>query len=236
MKPRIVVIGLGLFGREVAVSLGRHGRSVLAIDKRPEAVELVKDYVDQAVIMDATDEDALKEARIDQMEVAICAIGAQHVQNSILTTALLHQLKIPRIIARAADALQARILRQVGATEIANPEKEMGQRLANRIASPGLREVLNLVEGAGVAEILVPPSLVGQTLAGLDFRRKHGVTVVAVEHRTGEAGGPDREAEELPVPSRRLMLSPEPTRPFEEGDALVVIGDQDKVRKLQDQG
>jgi len=158
MKPRTVVIGLGLFGREVAVSLARRGHSVLAIDQDLDAVEQIKDAVDHAAAMDTTDEAALREARLDEMETAVCAIGAQHIENSILTTALLHQLEVPRIISRAADNLHARILRQVGATEVVNPEQEMGWRVANQIASPGIREVLRLAEDVCVAEIPLPPS------------------------------------------------------------------------------
>jgi trk system potassium uptake protein TrkA len=244
MKPRTAVIGLGLFGREVAVSLARRGHSVLAIDFDIEQVEQIKDSVDQASAMDTTDEVALREARIDEMETVVCAIGAQHIENSILTTALLHQLEVPRIISRAADSLHARILRQVGATEVVNPEQEMGWRVANQIASPGIREVLRLAEDICVAEIPVPSSFVGETPASLDVRQKYGVTIIGVQRlvpagerdvRTGAtevegAGGRPLER------NRRLILTIEPNDPFQQDDTLVVIGHEENMKRLSGLG
>ncbi|NOY80576.1 MAG: TrkA family potassium uptake protein [Kiritimatiellaeota bacterium] len=247
MKPKTVVIGLGLFGREVALSLARRGYSVLAVDRAPEMVEQVKSAVDQALILDTTDESALREARIDEMAVAVCAIGTQHVENSILTTALLHQLGVPRIIVRAANDLHARILRQVGATDVVNPEQEMGRRVAHQIASPGIREVLSLAEGVCVAEVPTPPSFAGESLAGLDVRRKYGVNVIGVQRRlpggatrsVGEStGGAEaiREvgagAGELLKQDRRFIMNVSPTERLQADDILVVIGSSDDVKRL----
>jgi trk system potassium uptake protein TrkA len=239
MKPRTVVIGLGLFGREVATSLARRGHSVLAIDKDIEQVEQIKDAVDQAIALDTTDEGALREAKIDEVETAVCAIGAQHIQDSILTTALLHQLEVPRIIGRAADSLHARILRQVGATEIVNPEQQMGSRVASQIASPGLREVLRLAGDVCVAEVPLPASFIGKSPASLDIRRKYGVTVIGVQRLAPgqprittevavEEVGPERFLEE----NRHLILSLQPDDKFEDGDTLVLVGSEADVKRL----
>jgi len=235
MKPKTVVIGLGLFGREIATVLARRGHTVLAVDVDPEAVEDIKDAVDQAVVLDTTDEAALREMKIDTMDTAVCAIGAQHMQDSILTTALLHQLDVPRIIARAADPLHARILRQVGATEVLNPEREMGTRIANQIATPGIREVLRLADDVFVAEIPIPPSFVGNTPAGLNIRPRYGVTVVGLQRGRGEARsviGTSDTGEAAPGRKRQLILNLEPTVVFQEDDSLVVIGNEEDVKRL----
>ncbi len=237
MKPKTVVIGLGLFGREVALSLTRRGYAVLAVDQDPEAVETVKSAVDEAMILDTTDEAALHEARIEDMAVAVCAIGTQHMENSILTTALLRQLGIPRIVVRAANDLHARILRQVGATDVVNPEQEMGRRIAHQIASPGIREILSLAEGMCVAEVPIPPSFVGQTLAGLDVRRKYGVNVIGVQRKTTSvhldaAVLPEDTASARLDHARRFILNVPPSEELVEDDVLVVIGSEEDVRRL----
>ncbi len=246
MKPKTVVIGLGLFGREVALSLARRGYSVLAVDRAPEMVEQVKSAVDQALILDTTDESALRESRIDEMAVAVCAIGTQHVENSILTTALLHQIGVPRIIVRAANDLHARILRQVGATDVVNPEQEMGRRVAHQIASPGIREVLSLAEGVCVAEVPTPPSFAGESLAGLDVRRKYGVNVIGVQRRlpggaarAGGEGAADAATAvrmggsgELLKQDRRFIMNVSPTERLQADDILVVIGSSEDVKRL----
>ncbi len=244
MKPRTVVIGLGLFGREIALSLTRRGHSVLAVDVDAAAVEAIKDQVDQAVAMDTTDELALREARVDEMETAVCAIGAQHIEDSIMTTALLHQLEVPRIIGRALDDLHGRILRQVVATEVVNPEQEMGWRVANQIASPGIREVLRLAENVCVAEVPVPASFVGQTPAGLDIRQQYSVTVIGVQRAVDVSNGEDVPTDgtiagrsdvgvgKLLDRQRRLILALDPNDPFREDDTLVVIGSEADVKRL----
>jgi len=237
MKPRTVVIGLGLFGREVALSLSRRGVPVLAVDRDAALVEGIKNSVAGAMVLDTTDETALREAGIGDMQVAVCAIGTQHVENSILTTALLRQLGVPRILVRAANDLHARILRQVGATEVINPEREMGRRLANRIAKPGIREVLNVAPGVSLAEVPIPPGFAGKTLAGLDVRRKYGVNVIGVRRRV-PAGAAAEETRETTRPgaalegNRRFILNVSPTEELRDDDILVVIGADDDIRRF----
>lgn len=159
MKTATAVIGLGVFGREVALSLAGRGLPVVAIDSNPDMVEPVKDFVAQALILDATAEEALVDAKIELVGTAVNAIGTDHIQNSILTTALLSHLGVRRIIARATSALHERILLQIGAHEVINPEREMGRRVAQRIALPHFSEVLRFSQGICVAEVPCPPAL-----------------------------------------------------------------------------
>ncbi|MFO7821243.1 MAG: TrkA family potassium uptake protein [Lentisphaeria bacterium] len=238
MNTKTVVIGLGLFGREIATALSKRNHSVLAVDRSPNLVEEIKEEVDEALVLDTTDERALYDAKVNEMNTAVCAIGAQHIENSILTTALLHQIGVPEIVVRASDDLHGRILRQVGATKVINPEEEMGWRLANQIASPGLREVLRLAPDVCLAEIPLPAGFIGETPESLNVRRKFGVTVVGVQRRT-EAGAVAESKAAADIKSeagfqgaKRLILDIVPDSPFEEGDVLIVVGHEDKVKKL----
>jgi len=239
MVARVVVIGLGIFGREVAPSLTKRGFSVMAIDCMSGPIEDVKDIVAQAIIADTTDEGALYEAKVDEASVVVNAIGTRHVENSILTTALLRQLQVPRIVARAVNDLHARILRQVGASEVINPEQDMGRKLAHQISRPGLKEVLSLAEGVCVAEIPVPPSFVGRSLAELDVRRRYNVNVVGVQRvklapdldlsPDDRDGGGARLLDE----TRRFILNIVPHQDtFLIDDTLVVIGREEDVSRL----
>jgi trk system potassium uptake protein TrkA len=241
MKSQIAVIGMGIFGREVALSLSKRGFSVLAIDQDPEIIEAVKDEVSRSAVMDSTNEHALLEAKVDSMAVVVNAIGTRHIENSILTTALLRELNVPRIIARATNKLHERILRQVGANEVINPEREMGRKIAHQIARPGLHEVLSLTEGVCVAEVPVPKSFVGKTLQELDVRRKYNITVIGVQRvrlvhavdKETETGEQDSFRENLLDGNRRMILDVSPRQDkFLEDDELVVIGHEDDVNRL----
>lgn len=232
MKTRVAVVGLGIFGREVAVSLAKRGLSVLAVDKDRALIEAIKEQVDQALILDTTNPDALYEARINEMDVVVCAIGNQHVEDSIMTTALLHQLGVAKIVVRAGGPLHERILKQVGAHEVINPEEAMAQRLAYQIASPGIKEALPLAENLCVAEVPVPGEFVNKTLAQLDVRRRFNINVIGVKR----ADQPVVEGQEAQAASRRLILNVTPRDPFHEGDTLVVIGLEKDVAALGEKG
>jgi len=211
---QFVVIGLGIFGRTVAVNLARSGHSVLAVDLDQREVDRVAPELDSVVRADATDEQALRELRLERVSCAVVAIGAQAMEASILTTALLRQMGVPRIVARSLSELHARVLRAVGAHEVVSPEEEMGHRLARRLAEPNVLERLELGEDAEIVELGVPESFIGRTLVDLKVRQQFGVTVVAVR-RAGSVraslGASDR---------------------LEPGDVLVVIGDPEGASRL----
>ncbi|MCK5802274.1 MAG: TrkA family potassium uptake protein [Lentisphaeria bacterium] len=243
MDLQIAVIGMGIFGREVALSLARRGFGVMVVDHDSDEIEPVKDHVAQAVILDTTDERALLDAKIDEMGVVVVAIGNQHVENSIMTTALVRQIGVPRIIARATSDLHARILRQVGATEVVNPEQDLGRRIASQIARPGLREVLQLAGNVCVAEVPVPASFVGKTIMEIDVRKKYGVNVVGVQRlsdKRGSRASSEKEPEDgesLLKPNRQIILDVSAScGHFRDDDILIVAGQTQDVDRLSGLG
>jgi len=211
---QFAVIGLGIFGRTVAVNLARSGHSVLAVDLDQQEVDRVAPELDSVMRADTTDEQALRDLRLERITCAVVAIGAQSMEASILTTALLRQMGVPRIVARAMNELHARVLRAVGAHEVVSPEEEMGQRLARRLAEPNVLERLELGDDVELVELTVPEMIIGKTLVDLKVRQQFGVTVVAVR-RAGTV--------------RANFAVDDPLQP---GDVLVVIGDADGIRRL----
>jgi trk system potassium uptake protein TrkA len=208
------VIGLGRFGWSVAMNLARQGQSVLGIDADANLVQAISSEVDAAVHCDTTDEAALAELHLERTACVVVAIGAEHKDASILTTALLRQSGVPRIVARATNDLHGRVLLAVGAHEIVNPEKEMGERIARRLARPSIIEQIPLGDGADLAELEVPEAFVGRTLVELDVRKRYEVSVVAIRR-----GG-------------RLHSYVLGMGPLEPSDVLIVIGPTQAVSKL----
>lgn len=130
-----------------------------------------------------------------------------------MTTALLAQMGTPRIISRAASNLHARVLRQVGAHEVVDPEGQMGRRLAQRLSRPNVLDQFDLGD-AIIAEVQVPQSLAGQTLAEADLRNEYGVSVIAFQD-TGEADP-----------------NPGPDDTLEQDDVLVLLGSRDSIDRI----
>ncbi len=213
-----VVVGLGQFGMRLATALASRRVPVLAIDDRMERVERITPLVDRAVCMDATDEAALLEAGADQASVAVCALGEDAIQASIMVTALLSQFGVPRIIARALTEMQGRILLRVGAHEILNPEWEMGERLALRLSKPGLIEQIPLAENVSIGEVRAPEGFVGRTLVEVDVRKRYGVNVVAIR-RTKDG-------------VQRVMPNPGAQERIQDGDVLFVIGNEEQIARI----
>lgn len=214
MSTEFAVIGLGLFGRTVALSLTRAGHQVLAIDRDPDEVQAVAEEIDDAITLDATDEDALRELGLERVGCVVVAIGPAATEASILTTALLRQIGVERIVARAASELHGRVLHAVGAHEVVNPEAEMGKRLAMRVAQPNVLERLRIGGGIEAAEIACPEALAGKTVIEADVRRRYRVNVAAIRR--------DQDIDASIDGEERLQS----------GDVLLVIGPADAIRRL----
>lgn len=209
-----VVIGLGRFGYSVATNLARHGQSVLAVDADRERVADLGLELDSIACADATDESALRELRIDRMGCAIVAIGMESMEASILATALLRQMGIPRIIARSLNPLHGRVLLAVGAHTLINPEHEIGERLARQLAQPNVLERIELGPRAALIEVELPTSFADQTLAELQVRNRFDVSVVAVRRR----------GEIYPTVDADMKL--------EAGDVLLLLGSAEALGRI----
>ncbi len=227
-KERVCAIfGLGMFGFEVCKELINKGGNVVAIDKNPEIIEKVKDIATQALLIDSTDEESLKNIAFENIDVAIVAIGV-NIEASILTTALLKKFSVPYIIARAMNEIHARVLKQVGATEIINIEVEEGKRVAARILSPNILDRIPISKEQTLVEMIVPKTFVNKTVISCDFRKNYNVNIISIKRphiEIDEMGNPIRE-EEVLSPSQEEILQP--------NDILVLIGSEEAISTLKE--
>jgi trk system potassium uptake protein TrkA len=208
----LAVIGLGRFGRAVARSLVRDGQAVLAIDRDPARLELVAEDVDATARADTTDEEALAALQLGRMACVVVTIGSRATEASILTVAILRELGVPRIVARAFDERHARLLLAIGANEVLNPEDEMGERLALHVARPGILDRFRCA-GGWVAEVEAPEAFAGSALGDLDLAGD--VEVLAV--RRGD----------------RVEARPAADWRIESGDVLIVLGGEDAIHRIE---
>jgi trk system potassium uptake protein TrkA len=221
------VFGLGTFGFEVCRVLSEKGGKVVAVDVNSSLIEKAKEIVTQAVLIDSTDEDSLKNAPLENVDVGIVAIG-DDMQASILTTAILKNRGIPYIIARAISEIHAQVLRQVGATEVLFIEIEEGRRLAIKLISPDVLDRIPISKKQTLAEVVVPEGFVKKTLGKLDLLKKLGITVISVKRmstKIDDIGNPEKE---------EIIIQPEPNTMIEDADVLVVIGKDEDINRLKE--
>ena len=210
-----LVFGLGRFGSSLARSLCEQGQQVMAVDTNEENVQNIAPYVTEALQLDATDEAALATLDVSGFDGAVVSIG-ENVRDSILICVLLKEMGIPHLIAKANDDLHAKVLRKIGVDRVVFPERDMGERVAKSIVTPGVLDLMQLDDDFQIVEIRTPERWAGDTLIGLNVRRKYGISILAV-HRNGS-----------------YMVSPSADLQLEADDTLLVIGKTEDVEALNE--
>ena len=219
-----VVLGLGQFGVHVARSLHEGGGEVLAIDQDAKRVESIKDDVEQAVCMNATDLDGLRAVGCVKAQTAVVALGESDLEASILACAALSDIGVGNIIARASNELHGRILQRVGATKLVYPEKQMGEQVAKSILMSGVIDQVTLSTGQTVAQIRPRRELVGKTLQDAQLRARYAINVIGVQHARTRVDDDGETRSELILES-----APGPDERIEEDDVLTVVGSQSQI-------
>ena len=208
-----LVIGLGKFGKTIAKTLYENGNTVLAIDTSQELVQQVLDegIVEDAIVIDATDENALQNIVKDSFDTAFVCIGT-NVQDSILVTLMLKDLNVNNIICKAKTKIQGKVLEKVGATQIVYPEESMGKKIAYSVMNPSVIEYFKFSDEYSIYEVKINKKFVGKTLMQLDFRHKYLANVIAVKDKDG-----------------KLDVNPSPNYSFTEQDTLIVLGETKRM-------
>ncbi len=215
MKESYVVAGCGRFGSSVAKTLYKMGYEVLAIDKNIHVIEEIADHVTQAVQADTTDENAIHSLGVKNYDVAIVS-SAESLEASIITTILFKQLGIKKIICKAKNELQGKILSKVGADGVVYPERDMGEKLAHSLVSKNVLDLIELDPNYSVAEISVVGKWIGKTLTELDLRAKFGLNVIAIKS------------------AQATNISPSGEDMLKAGDIVVVIGESGRLNRIDD--
>jgi trk system potassium uptake protein TrkA len=211
----IAVIGLSSFGYYLCEALNKYGFNIMAIDLDEAIVQKVKPFVRKAVIGDARDKKFLMQLGIEDFDTVIISVGSK-MDTSILITLYMKELKINEIIAKAINEDHAKILEKIGATRIIFPERDMGLRMANTIASPNFLEFIPLTEGFSLIEVCPPNEWIGKNLKEVDVRVKYQVQITMI-----------REI----VPSR--MVIPDGNFVFKDSDILYIIGENESIINFQ---
>lgn len=173
------VIGLGQFGRSIVKELADNGMDVIAIDKDEETAKAVAADLSTTFIADSTDERALKELGIGEVDAAIVAFG-DNKEASVLTTVILRELGVKNIIVRADDDYYVPILKKLGATEVITPQKAAGSALANRIGNEDFQEFYKLDSKYSVVSILINPGFFPVTVKDMNPKNVYGVNMVLI--------------------------------------------------------
>lgn len=178
----VLLIGLGRFGRHIAIKLNELNHQVMAVDKDENKVNAVLPYVTNAQIGDSTSEEFLASIGVRNFDLCIVAIG-DNFQSSLETASLLKDLGAKKVIARAERDVQAKFLLRNGADDVVYPEKQMAVWTAIRYSSDHILDYIALGDDHAIFEIEVPGNWVGKTIGQLDVRKRYHVNIMAIKQQ-----------------------------------------------------
>lgn len=212
---RFAVIGLGNFGFHVAKTLYQEGHDVLGIDKDKEKIQKTKDFVTQAIVIDATNKENLKTLDLEKMDAVILSTG-EEISHSILITLYLKELGVQKILVKAVNEDHGSVLEKIGATETIFPERDTAIKLAKNLSTPNIIDYLSLAEDYVIVEWSPIKDVIGKSLAQSRLRTKHNIQVVAIR-------------EVLPG---RTIFAPSADFVIKDSDIIIILGRQKDIEKL----
>lgn len=222
---KYIIVGIGNFGGYLAKRLTNLGHEVIGVDSNESRIELIKDSITHSIVMDATDQAAVKNLPLKETDVVIIAIG-EDIGASIMSTAIFKQLKSNRIIARAINDLHETVIQAIGVDEIIHPEEETADRLSKRLEMKGVLDSLEISDEYNIVEVKVPKRYVGMSVAQADIRKEfylNILTIIKIEQKKNLLG--------INTPHKKVIGVVTPEYAFEAEDILLLFG---KVKNIQD--
>ena len=176
----ILLIGLGHFGKHIAMELNQLGHEVMAIDSDEEKVNDVLPYVTSAQIGDSTDSDFLESLGIRNFDVCIVTMSG-NFQNSLETTSLLKELGAGFVVSAAKRDVQEKFLLRNGADRVVYPEKQMAKWTAIRYTSDHILDYIEVDDSYAIFEVQVPDNWIGKSIGKIDIRKKYNINILALK-------------------------------------------------------
>lgn len=208
----VLLIGLGRFGKHVAMKLNELEHQVLAVDKNEERVEALMPYVTNAQIGDSTNEEFLKCLGVRDFDLCIVAIG-NDFQSSLETTSLLKELGARFVVSRASRDIHAKFLQSNGADEVLYPERQLASWAAIRYTADHIADYIEIDQDYSIFEVEVPKEWLGKTIAQLDIRKKFNLNILGMK----------REG--------KMTLTTEPDTRLDGESTMLVLGKRSDIRK-----
>ena len=208
------VLGLGRYGYAVAKELVETGAEVLVVDSQESVINDVVNEFPFCKCADITDEDAIAQLGISNIDVVIIAV-ASNLETSVMATTLCKDAGVKTIIVKCANERHCKILSKIGADKVVLPEYESGVRLAKNLLSSGFVDILELTNNISLVEFDVKPEWVGKTLIDLNLRKKYSINVIAIQQNND------------------VTTEIDPNKPLNAEMKLIVVVNRNKLDKLR---
>jgi trk system potassium uptake protein TrkA len=230
---KFAVIGLGYFGVNLSLRLVEEGAEVIGIDIDESKVQFLTDKITYSVQMDSTDVLSLRKLGLKEMDGVIVAIG-ENFEASILTTALLIEIGVTKIINRVTSPTHEQILNAMNITDVIVPEAIAAAQLADRMMIKGVLGSFEISKEYSIVEIKAPKQFVGKSLLELNLRNEYSLNLVTIKRIESKNTGLLTMGERRDVV--RILGVPTPSEVIYANDILVVFGLEKDIFKLSELG
>ncbi|WP_263833121.1 potassium channel family protein [Sulfurospirillum oryzae] len=208
------VIGLGKFGFHIAKGLAEQGMDIIAIDNDPHKIQVISEYIEDAIILDSTDIKALQEAGVVGLDTVIISIG-ENIEASILTLMALKELDNKTIIAKAITLTHGEILARLGAFKVIYPERESAKKLVENLVGNVVIDQVDFSSTIKIAKFSVTKSLVDKMVKDIESMFENEIHLIACKTRDN------------------WIFDVEKTYKIRENDMLAFIGKKAFIEKLR---
>lgn len=209
----ILVIGMGRFGRHLAIKLQELNNDVMIVDKDEAVIEELAPNFTDAQIGDCTKESILRSFGVNNFDLCFVTIE-DNFQASLEITSLLSDLGAKYVISEANRDIHAKFLLRNGANEVVYPEKDMAIKMAMKFSAKNVFDYVEISPEYAIYEIPILEFWEGQSIGALNVRGKYHINILAVKN--GSAFNPLPGAEYV----------------FKKQDHIVVLGKKNEVIKL----
>lgn len=203
-KKQIAVLGLGRFGKSVAITLEEMGCEVLGVDKDEAVIEKIAGKISRVVSFDIRDSQAFEQIGIENFDSVI--ISSKNLESSLMATMICKEKNISEIIVKAIDERHAEMSKKLGATQIIFSERDTGRRLALNLSSQNTIDYIEIAAEVKILSLTVPKKIVGKNLITSKLRTNFNVNLIAV------------------IKNSETIVNPEPTRIFTKDEKIFVAG------------
>ena len=224
MERKIIgVLGLGVFGKTVAMELSKFEQDVIVIDSDQDNVQDVSDFVSKAAIGDFTDLEFLKHMGIADCDSVVIATG-NSLESSVLAVMHSKKLGVSTVIAKAKSTIYEEVLYEIGADFVISPERESGRQVASSLLRHKIADIIKLESDISIVEFKVPTSWVGKTVVELDVRKKYDLNIIGTRQTKTAPLQTDIGLKE-PIKADTIIVAITNTDTFEKYDYLGYFDD-----------
>lgn len=209
----ILIIGMGAFGRHLALKMTELKNDIMIVDKNAAIIEELSTLVTDAQIGDCTKEDVLRSLGVSNFDICFVTIG-DTFQSSLEITSLLKDLGAKYVISKASRDIQAKFLLRNGADEVVYPDKDMANKLAIRCSANNVLDYLSITNEYSIFEIPIIKDWAGCSIEEINVRKKYHINILLVKN------------------GNSIMTLPKADYIFKEDDQVIVIGRSEEVLKF----